>query len=192
MKTDNLIQQLIDQTFKILDHVEKLKSFDLETLTWRADMSSWNILECIEHLNRYADYYLPAIKRAIGNSCSTAETEFKSGLWGSYFAQIMLPKKKMFKMKTFKSKNPIHLELNTEVIHKFIEQQNELINLLMQSRYVSLNKIKIKTSISALLRFKLGDTYQFYINHILRHLTQIENILCHYQTAHLRIVNSAP
>ena len=65
MKTDLLIQQLIDQTFKILDQGQKLNSFDLETLTWRPNESSWNILECIEHLNRYADYYLPEIREAI-------------------------------------------------------------------------------------------------------------------------------
>ncbi|MBD1428135.1 DinB family protein [Sphingobacterium litopenaei] len=186
MKTDLLIQQLIDQTFKILDQGQKLNSFDLETLTWRPNESSWNILECIEHLNRYADYYLPEIREAIQNSNSTPNSDFKSSWLGNYFAQSMLPKDKPNKMKTFKSKNPIHQNLSIEVLDKFLNQQNDLINLLMQARYVNLNITKIKTSLSSLIRINLGDTFKFYINHIMRHLKQIENILCEYQLENLK------
>jgi hypothetical protein len=48
--------------------------------------------------------------------------------------------------------------------------------LLNQSRNVSLNKLKIQTSISSLIKLKLGDTFQFFINHIIRHLNQIDRI----------------
>ena len=89
-------------------------------------------------------------------------------------------------MKTFKSKNPIHQNLSIEVLDKFLNQQNDLINLLMQARYVNLNKTKIKTSLSSLIRINLGDTFQFYINHNIRHLKQIENILCEYQLENLK------
>ena len=58
----------------------------------------------------------------------------------------------------------------------FINQQIKLLDLLNQSRNVSLNKVKIQTSISSLIKLKLGDTFQFFINHIIRHLKQIEKI----------------
>ena len=79
-------------------------------------------------------------------------------------------------MKTFKNKNPINADLDKAVIQKFILQQIKLLNLLNQSRNVSLNKVKIQTSISSLINLKLGDTFQFLINHIVRHLNQIERI----------------
>ena len=88
----------------------------------------------------------------------------------------MLPKEKLNKMKTFKSKNPLNSALDKSVIDRFTTQQIKLLDLLNQSRKVSLNKVKIKTSISSLISLKLGDTFQFLINHMIRHLNQIDKI----------------
>ena len=127
-------------------------------------------------MNLYGNFYLPEIESKIKNSTTKSESEFKSGFLGNYFAKSMLPKDKLNKMKTFKDKNPLNANLDKSVIDKFIEQQVKLLDLLSQSRNVSLNKVKIQTSISSLIKLKLGDTFQFFINHIIRHLKQIERI----------------
>ncbi|MCC9016179.1 DinB family protein [Flavobacterium lipolyticum] len=176
MQSEKLIQLLIDQTKDSINQAEKLKNDHIQTLTWKEDPASWNILECMEHLNLYGDYYLPQIKDKIKNSKTSSETHFNSGFLGGYFAKSMLPKEKLNKMKTFKDKNPLNSELDKSVIDKFINQQFELLALLEQSKKVSLNRIKIPTSLSRLLRLKLGDTFQFFIHHILRHLNQIDTI----------------
>lgn len=177
MQSENLIQSLIEQTRQIINQVEKLKINDLQTLTWKENETSWNILECLEHLNLYGNFYLPEIENKIQNSkTSKADLEFKSGILGNYFAKSMLPKGKLNKMKTFKDKNPLNATLDKTVIDKFINQQIKLLDLLNQSRKVSLNKVKIETSISSLIKLKLGDTFQFFINHIIRHLNQIDKI----------------
>ncbi len=175
MQSEKLIQVLSEQTRQIINQAEKLKIYDLDTLKWKENQSSWNILECLEHLNLYGDFYLPQIENKIKNSKTITETEFKSGLLGDYFAKSMLPKEKLNKMKTFKGKNPLNANLNEAVIDKFINQQIKLLDLLSQSKNVSLNNVKITTSISV-IRLKLGDTFQFLINHIIRHFKQIERI----------------
>jgi hypothetical protein len=101
---------------------------------------------------------------------------FKSGFLGNYFAKSMLPKEKLNKMKTFKDKNPLNANLDKSVIDKFLNQQMKLLDLLSLSRNVNLNTVKIKISITKLFKLKLGDTFQFYINHIIRHVKQIERI----------------
>ena len=176
MQSEKLIQSLLEQTREIINQVEQLRSYDFQTLTWRENELSWNILECLAHLNLYGDFYLPEIERTIKSSTTKAELEFKSGFLGSYFAKSMLPKEKLNKMKTFKDKNPLNATLDKSVIDTFINQQIKLLELLNQSRKVSLNKVKIPTSISSLITLKLGDTFQFFINHIKRHLAQIERI----------------
>lgn len=180
MQTATFTQELIDKTIRIIDQVEKLDSFDLETLTWRESNHSWNVLECIEHLNLYGKFYLPQMEEKIRKSQIKPEMNFSSGLIGGYFAKSMLPKEKSNKMKTFRDKNPIHKQLDKEVIEECLNQLNMLLNILLQSRTVSLTKIKISTSISSLIRINLGDAFQFYINHIIRHLKQIETILSQY------------
>lgn len=176
MQSEKLIQTLIEQTRQIINQAEKLKSYDLETLTWKENEVSWSILECLEHLNLYGDFYLPQIENKIKNSTTNADIEFKSGILGNYFAKSMLPKEKLNKMKTFKDKNPLNAKLDKSVVDKLINQQIKLLEFLNQSRNVSLNKVKIQTSISSLIRLKLGDTFQFFINHIIRHFAQIDRI----------------
>lgn len=176
MQAENLIQSLIEQTRQIMNQIEKLKSHDFHTLTWKENALSWSILECIEHLNLYGDFYLPQIENKIKHSSTKNDPEFKNGFLGNYFAKSMLPKEKLNKMKTFKDKNPLNAQLDKGVIDKCMNQQIKLLDLLNQSRNVSLNKVKIETSISSFLRLKLGDTFQFIINHIIRHLSQIDRI----------------
>lgn len=176
MQTENFIQSLIEQSRQIVNQVEKLDANDWQSLTWKQDSNSWNILECLEHLNLYGDFYLPQIENSIKSSNTQSEIEFRSGILGSYFAKSMLPKEKLNKIKTFKDKNPLNGDLDKTVIDRFINQQIKLIELLNKSRKVSLNKVKIKISISKLIRLKLGDTFQFIINHNIRHLKQIERI----------------
>lgn len=176
MQSEDLIQMLLEQTQKITEQAEQLKSLDLQTLTWKSNPNSWSILECIEHLNLYGDFYLPQIEEKITTSNTKNEVEFMNGFLGNYFAKSMLPKEKLNKMKTFKDKNPLNAKLDKTVIDNFIAQQEKLITLLNQSRNVSLNKVKITTSISTVFKLKLGDTLQFYINHIIRHFDQIEKI----------------
>ncbi len=176
MQAEPLIQSLIEQIRQHINTVEKLRNEELQTLTWKENPTSWSILECLEHLNLYGDFYLPEIEKKIKQADSKNEDNFKSGILGNYFAQSMLPKEKLNKMKTFKDKNPLNTNLDRTVIDRFLDQQIKLLELLNLSRKVSLNKVKIDTSISRLIKLKLGDTFQFFINHISRHIAQIIKI----------------
>lgn len=176
MNTSDFTNKIIQEVEGLIEQAEEIKVMSLEEVSWRASESSWNILECLSHLNLYGDFYLPLIHDKIVKSATKSEQEFHSGLLGAYFAKSMLPKEKLNKMKTFKSKNPIHTDLNKEVIEVFITQQKKLIELIHLSRKVSLSKIRIPTSISSLIQMKLGDTFQFLINHEIRHFHQIEGV----------------
>lgn len=171
-----LVRSLIEQVQWVLNRAERLKNYDSDALEWRENAGSWNILECLEHLNLYGDFYLPQIEAKIENAKRGSDIEFNTGILGNYFAKSMLPKEKLNKMKTFKDKNPINAQLDKSVIERFVHQQIHMRGLLEASRKVSLNKIKIQTSISAMLRLKLGDTFRFLINHMIRHFEQIGRV----------------
>lgn len=183
MQSEQLIQMLEQQTRAIIERIETLKALDQHTLTWKANPQSWSVLECLEHLNLYGRFYLPQMALRIKAATSGPEPEFKSGFLGNYFANSMLPKEKLNKMKTFKDKNPLNARLDLSVLDNCLAQQTELLNLLKQARRVSLNRVRIETSLSSLLRFKLGDTFRFIINHILRHLSQAERVVAEMKEA---------
>lgn len=174
-QSEILILDLIETTRQNLNFVESLKQKNEIELNWKENSESWNILECLEHLNLYGNFYIPEIEKTILNSKKKSETEFKSGILGNYFAESMLPKKKLNKMKTFKDKNPLNNNLDRKVIDIFINQQIQIIDLLNKSKNASLNKNKVKITLTKCIKLKLGDTFRFVINHNIRHLNQIEN-----------------
>lgn len=175
---NQLLNELRVITENNIDFAKSLQNQSNETLNFRTSENSWNILECLEHLSFYGKFYLPEIKNRIYQSQFPANRlDFKSGLLGNYFANMMLPKEKLNKMKTLKISNPIHKLLDKSFIEEFISQQNQMLELLEKSKMVDLEKTKTSISISKLIKLKLGDTFRFVIYHNLRHIKQAENIL---------------
>jgi len=180
MKIENktLIEDLINRTKDYLNQAETFLQQPIEVLNWKENTEKWSILECFEHLNRYGDFYIPEItKRIQAAPANNSTTIFKSGLLGNYFAESMLPKEQLNKMKTFKSMNPVGSKLDKSVIEKFIQQQKQLLDLLGQARSVNLSKTKTAISISKWIKLKLGDTFRVVIYHNYRHLMQAANVL---------------
>jgi len=174
---DELLNRLIEQTRDIGAFANGLKlRSDLELRT-RPDQHAWSVLECLEHLNRYGNYYLREIGEKMDRSHHGKAPYFKSGLVGNYFAESMLPAKKRNKMKTFKSMDPIYVPLDRTVIDTFIDQQREMLALLERAKDKNLNKVRTNISITRLIKIRLGDTFRIVIYHNIRHIEQIKRIL---------------
>jgi hypothetical protein len=174
---ETLISELIELTRQNIKEGEQLLQKPIKELNWKFNKNTWSVLECIEHLNLYGYFYLPEIKKAIDHSKSTSEKHFKSGFLGNYFAKSMLPKDKLNKMKTFKSKNPNGSHLDKSTLKRFLLQQEKTLNLLDKARKISLNTIKTPTTLGKLIKLKLGDTFRVVIYHNYRHMVQVKKIL---------------
>lgn len=177
MTSEALITDLIDRTKDILNRVQQFKDLNTQQLNQKPNADAWSILECIEHLNRYGDFYIPEIKGAIASAKHAQSPDFKSSMLGEYFAKSMLPKEKLNKMKTFKNMNPAGSNLTAAVLETFIQQQQQILNLLNAARKVSLVKTKTGISITKWIRLRLGDTFRVVIYHNLRHVEQAEACL---------------
>lgn len=177
IKTDLLLKDLSERTRTNLDSSREFFKRTNAELNQRPASRSWSALECFEHLNRYGDFYLPEIERAINSSGRPPDENFKSGLLGDYFAKMMLPREKLNKIKTFKDKDPFGCNLDKTTIEKFISQQEHLLDLLCEASKVSLTRTKTAISISKLLKLRLGDTFRVVVYHNERHLVQAQKAL---------------
>lgn len=135
-------------------------------------------MECIEHLNRYGNFYLPEIENRIKSSSYPPEDTFKSGILGNYFTNIIKPKGKLNKMKSPKNMNPPDTKLDSVTLDIFLKQLHQALTMLEESKAVSLNKTKASISISKHLKLKLGDAFRFFIYHNERHLQQAIKATC--------------
>ncbi|SDK67075.1 DinB superfamily protein [Salinimicrobium catena] len=176
MKISSL-ELLGDLTSRTRQHIaiaEELNKRSYTDLIQRPTPGSWNALECLEHLNLYGEFYLPEIEKQIRKSDYPPQALFKSRFLGNYFAESMLPKEKLNRMKTFADKDPIGADLDSEVISEFIKQQHQMLELLRAAEKVDLVKTKVPTSISKFIRLKLGDAFRVVIYHNQRHLQQAQ------------------
>ena len=145
----------------------------------RPSPGSWSANECLQHLNSYGRFYIPAIEKAIKEQKQGYNPKFTTGFWGHQFTKMMEPKEngKMKKMKSPKDHRPAVILPSHEVIAEFISQQERLLQLLRDAATTDLGKIKVPISISKFIRLKLGDTFHFLITHEYRHYLQAERAL---------------
>lgn len=177
ISAEKLINELIQITEKNMSEAQSFKNLTDEELNLKANADSWSILECIEHLNRYGNFYIPEIRERIENSNFKKALTFRSGILGNYFAKSMLPKEKLNKMKTFSSMNPNNSLLNRSVLDKFLHQQELILDLLNRARNVNLTRTKTSISISKWIKLRLGDTLRVVIYHNLRHIVQAKKMI---------------
>ncbi|WP_433628934.1 DinB family protein [Chryseobacterium cucumeris] len=177
ISTSEFLNELRNRTAEHLQFAEMLSLKTENDLNFRTSTESWSTLECLEHLNRYGDFYIPEIIRTISSVGKPSQLYFKPGILGNYFAKSMLPKEKLNTMKTLKAMNPIHSNLDKGVVDTFIKQQKKMLELLEEAQYIDLEKTKTSISISKLIKLKLGDTFRFVIYHNARHVEQIKRIL---------------
>lgn len=181
MQTTNNL--LIDQLLLIIEtttaSAKKFKELSTAQLNYKKSPETWSILECLEHLNLYGDFYLPEIqKQVLAAKNISGVLIVKSGVIGNYFANLMKVKNgEMKKMQSPKDKNPANSHLTVTTIDRFLKQQELLKSLILQSKKIDLTKTKTAISISSLIKLRLGDTFRFLVFHIERHMQQADKVL---------------
>jgi hypothetical protein len=176
MDAAKLMGELIEMTQQNMNDVQSFKELTDQQLNYKSNAESWSILECMEHLNRYGEFYIPEITRRLEQSKYPKSKKFKTGVLGNYFSKMMLPNEGMKKMKTFTEMNPLNSKLSRDVLSKFIHQQEVMLQLLNKAKNSNLTKIKTSISISKWIKLRLGDTFRVVIYHNLRHIVQAKNI----------------
>lgn len=171
-QTKELLNDLTQRTQQVIADTQSLESYALTLLNQRDTPTEWSALECIEHLNRYIRFYVPEFNARISQSSHKPDTHYRSGWLGNYFANSMLPREDLNKMKTFSSMNPLGSSLDKTTIHEFLDYQEKMLELLQNAEKVSLRKTKSSISIASWIKLQLGDALRVVVYHNQRHLVQ--------------------
>lgn len=184
LHTTHLLESLHQQTENFLQKaIADWQMLPPEVLNTKPSPEQWSAAQCLEHLNIYGRYYLPAMEQAIKKAKQQgfrSAPTFHSGWLGSYFTKLMLPTTDghlKSKMKAPKNAIPIAAPDARAMLAEFIDQQEVMLKLLEEAAAVNLEKIRIPISIMPWLRLKLGDTLSFVIAHIERHVLQADRAL---------------
>jgi len=178
IQNEQLIKELVDLTKAHLKRAKEYRAMPVDTLNWKANPKKWSVLECLEHLNLYGDFYLPEMQKRIktGKKANATAT-FSSGWLGNYFAKSMLPKEKLNTMSAPGGMNPVGSSLNETHLERFIAQQERLLSILEQAQTIDLTKTKTSISLASWIKLRLGDTLRVVIYHNKRHIVQADKVL---------------
>ena len=173
--TQELLEKLSSRVRQTITAAKQLAALPDAQLQQKPHPKAWNALECLAHLNHYGDFYHPEIRRRIETSKhKTPQATYTSSWLGNKFAAGMKPGPKTRKVKTFKNANPINFTTPADrsVINTFLNQQQEMLDLLELAKTVDLTRTKTSTSISRFLKLRLADTFRTMVYHDWRHVEQ--------------------
>lgn len=143
----------------------------------------WSAAQCLEHLNIYGRFYLPAIETAIVRARAKGPTpaaQFNPGWLGGRFTKMMLPGPDGLvksRMNSPKNAIPTAQPDPRAMLAEFIEQRERIIVLLAAAADVNLNTIRVPISLTPLVKLKLGDVFLFVTAHDFRHVLQAERAI---------------
>ena len=80
-----LIQDLENRIKESIQEVIKWQLKEQILLNHKPSPQSWSALECLEHLNRYGDFYIPEISKRLNAATKEQASTFKSTWLGNYF-----------------------------------------------------------------------------------------------------------
>ncbi|MCI5054880.1 MAG: DinB family protein [Flavobacteriales bacterium] len=182
MTKESLLEQISLDLKAVTGKLEEFRKLNSIEYLFRVSEKSWNVVEVIDHMSRFYNFYLPQIEERIERFKGVENDKFYPGIFGNYMVKNLRPQKTKikFKMKTFSKMDSFGasdqegLSLAIETHLKHLES---LKNTLVHFPKLDLNKPRIISAAGPILKFKLGDAYRILLAHDIRHLQQCENIL---------------
>lgn len=174
-----LLEKLQADTRQLILETNYLKTTDPGILLQEPAVGKWSMIQVLEHLNSYGNYYLLAIEKSLKQNKPAIDL-FKPGWLGDYFTKLMKPEENgtiAHKMQSPKDHRPHSHPDALPVLTAFLEQQHYLLELLESAKEKNIGSIRTPVSISRFIKLKTGDVFRFLIAHEQRHFVQIENTL---------------
>lgn len=93
ISTSELLDELKNRTKQHLQFAEMLSLKTEHDLNFRTSADSWSTLECLEHLNRYGNFYIPEINRTISSAGKPSQLYLNPEFLEIILLKVCFPKK---------------------------------------------------------------------------------------------------
>ena len=147
-------------------------------LLWRPSAKVWGVADCVAHLVTSQAAYWPRIKGAFAKTREQnlrGSNEFKPRWLQRNFIEAVAPPIKR-QMKTFKVFTPAESDVSPAIKQRFVDSQRELIAFMQDADGWDLNKHKLGSPVTPLLRFSVGEALWLTVVHTQRHLEQAKHV----------------
>ncbi|HET9982152.1 MAG TPA: DinB family protein [Longimicrobiales bacterium] len=139
----------------------------------------WSIADCVEHLNRTSEAFLPLLHSALSAASGAArqpERRYRRDPLGFMLSVIMPPPVRLVRTKTSRPFEPTAVAPAAELVERFDLLQEEQLRCLRDADGLPLNEISIRSPFDARARYNAYSCFVILPRHQHRHLWQAEQV----------------
>lgn len=177
MTQSTLLERLETELRYCLDIVRnQIAPQDTSVLQARTSPEHWNALESFAHLNAYLERYIPrmelSIHKAKAREWKTVDAVKYSGAGNRFIKHADPENRKAYKSPKYY--NFWQKNVGVAALKGFTINTERLLRVIQAAKEVNLNKAKVGRGKSGFFSLTLGNTLEWQVSHIQRHINQIQ------------------
>lgn len=179
MKDPGFIQELISRCMEAKDRVQKnLGELTPAQLNWKPSEEAWSIGQCLEHLVISDTTYFHDFKKIAEHTYEMSRWQKGSPL-SNFFGRMLLsqvgerPRKKFQAPRIFR---PPERTVDPGIFDRYSKHIDTLVEYMALCREMDLDKILLRSPVSAVVTYSLRHAFQLLVQHLQRHILQAEAV----------------
>ena len=149
---------------------------DAEQLNWRPRQNVWGIGQCLHHLLRVNEVYLPSIAASLENQQRRTVQDIDPGWIGGWFLHNYIEASPSSKKARAPSKVVPVARVEPGIVDALLRSNEKARELVRRASAYDVNRIRFKNPFIPLVRFTVGTGLEIVCKHEVRHLLQAERV----------------
>jgi len=158
-----------------------MDGLDNDRFNWSPGAGTWSIAQCIDHLNVTNRLYIPIFEEGVRKGRANGvlgEGPYSYSWLSRYMFRVMQPPVKN-RFRAPKQFHPAPQRTIEEVLPEWEATHTSLEKVVADSQGLDLQRIKVPSPVTSLLKFNLGMAFWIQTAHDRRHLWQAREVRNH-------------
>jgi DinB superfamily len=180
LESTNLLKTIAAETGQISDDARALVAGLSEAqLNWKPAPNKWSIAQCLDHLavaeEKFQPYMTSAIARGRQKWPVNGAVAYRPTRLGGWLIKQLLPEatRKVPAPKVFRPAETSSIE---GALDRFLRQQEGFLRFVREANGLDYNKTKLRSPVTAFMRYSLADAFVITAVHGRRHLAQARRV----------------
>ena len=179
LESKNLVETVITEAQRNAAEARRVvRGLSDAQLNWKPSPDKWSIAQCLEHLTAasggFNSYFVEALARGRRRFAAASPPTYQPSFMGRWLIKHVEPESprklrapKIFKPSTSNVQN---------ALDNFLEQQKTFLKFVGDTNGIDYNRTRLRSPVTPLVRYSLGDAYVITVSHEQRHLQQARRV----------------
>lgn len=155
--------------------IENCNGLSNEQLNWKPSPENWSIAQVLEHLIIINESYNPILDKVRSGTYKVhwlGKFRFMYNYFGNFVLKSINPANRK-KGKTFKFWQPSQSEIQSDIVSRFLIQQEDLKSKITEFKDLAEKDFVINSPAGRMIVYKLSTAFEIKVTHEERHLLQL-------------------